>query len=548
MRRFGLLVDTIKRFPAAGLLALANVWFVWCAFAEGRETGHVPLALLSASGLAIVFSAAAGLVAERFAVRRWGMLAAQSVALTLFGVLAWTFSGYGVFESHFLYSYDLTLIAFAALMAAALGGHQKPDAVFPALTFAAVMGVVVGIAVGGGVSLIVLVVEKLFCPSISGRMYEVIWGAAFASVGTEFFLAYATRREPFEFPKAWRVLVVFVLFPLYLVLLTVVWLYLAKCVVTRELPNGQINWIVSTTSVFWMGFHLMLGGFEGRAIWWFRRFAALVILPLVALQVVALAIRLGEYGLTPARYSSFLFAGFSVLFAVLALARPRRANGCAFLSLAAIALFAALSPWNVVDASVRAQQKRLAAFAERRKAGEKFDAPTRHSIMGTWEFVNQHEQVNGHFRKSRWLSNDKLNAFHDEWGFNYLNEYDRRTWGGSSGSGQAGEYRSFCYERHTSAEIAGFSRMTRYQIVRHGDDLVIDKPEVANVSTNAERIVVTAQVKAAYADGKDPNLIVFDLADGRRVVVDRLSFCLKRHDSWADGFDHVHGECLLLEK
>lgn len=248
----------LRRYPAAVLLIVLNTIFTIWAIGAEKDASRLPLSLLYSSGLAIVFSAAGRLVADRFALKERVALGVQVFVLLSFAALAWMFHDYGRFEEHFHYSYYLTLAAFSALTAIAMSFRENPEMVFPKLTLAGMMGCVAAIATGGGVTLVVLAVEKLFGVKTSCDIYEMAWGASFATVASGFFLAYATREEEFTYPKVWKVIVAYVSFPVYLLLLGVLWVYLGKCVVTWKLPNGQINWLVTMAAVLWMVLHLVL--------------------------------------------------------------------------------------------------------------------------------------------------------------------------------------------------------------------------------------------------------------------------------------------------
>ena len=337
-------VAVALRFPAAFLLGLCNIWFIsWAALVSG-DADKVPCALIYAAGLAIVASASAQLIGERANCRRKVALALQIVALAVFGLLAWSFLGCVKFEQHFIVSYYLTLAALVSALAWLLGFSQRRENVFALVLFAGGMALAAAVCVGAGISLVLVAVEKLFAEGIGSHIYETVWGGAFAFIGAEFFLAYATRKEEFVAPKVFKVLLVYVAFPIYLALLAVLWAYFAKCAILWNLPNGQINWLVSLASAFWMFFHFALAPFRTKLTDAFRRFGAFVLLPPMALQIVALAIRINAYGLTPARYGSILFVAFCLMFAALSLIRAGRWAGHAYLVLAAIAIFAAHSP------------------------------------------------------------------------------------------------------------------------------------------------------------------------------------------------------------
>lgn len=189
--KLSLLVDTVKRFPTASLLALANAYFVGWATCAAKASKQGATACLMASGIGIVLSALSGLVAERgragrsplpstvcpLPIPRWHLLL-QAGAMAAAGWFAWWFMRYDIFEPHFCWSYFLTLGALAALTAVAHGWRQTAERVFPCAAFAGVLGGTAAVAVGGGFSLVLVAVEKLFGANVSGNVYGTLWGSA----------------------------------------------------------------------------------------------------------------------------------------------------------------------------------------------------------------------------------------------------------------------------------------------------------------------------------------------------------------------------------
>ena len=470
------------RFPAAFLLGLCNIAFIgWAAYAPDAAD-RVPHALLYASGLAIVASASAQLVGERTNCRRGIALGLQVASIAVFGLLAWCFVGYEKFEQHFAVSYFLTLAALVCALAWLLGLSQRRENVFALVLFAGGMALAAAFCTGAGVSLVLVAVEKLFAVRIGSHTYETVWGGSFAFIGAEFFLAYATGRKEFAAPKAFKVLLVHVAFPIYLALLAVLWAYFARCALSWSLPNGQINWLVSLAAAFWMFFHFALAPFRAKVTDAFRKFGALALLPPIALQIVALAIRIDAYGLTPARYGSVLFVAFCLVFAALSLVRSGRWTEHAYLVLAAIAVFAAQSPWNVVDAGVAAQCRRIERLY--REAGlfkdgkidpsgaeTKLTEAAKRAVSDAARFLAPYDSVDGHYRRRRtpWapVAND---SFKKTYGFDLRPQQVQRSSKGSQPHSRTClTYHHYTFEDDgSSPDIAGFRRVRYVKINNHG--------------------------------------------------------------------------------
>ena len=467
------------RFPAAFLLGVCNIALICWATQAGDIASKVPCSLLYASGLAIVASASAQLAGERLGCRRVGSLGLQIASIAVFALLSWRFIDCVKFEQHFIVSYYLTLVALVCVLAWLLGFCQRRVNVFTLVLFAGVMSLAAAFCTGAGMSLVLIAVEKLFSVNIHSHIYATVWGGSFAFVGAEFFLAYSTRREGFVPPKAFKVLLVYVAFPIYLVLLAVLWVYFAKCAISWSLPNGQINWLVSLAAAFWMFFHFALAPFQAKITGVFLRFGALALLPPIALQIVALAIRINMYGLTPARYGSILFVVFCLAFSTLSLVRAGRLAEHAYLVLAAIAIFAAHSPWNVVDIGVAAQHRRIEMLY--REAGlfkdgkidpagadAQLTEAAKRAISEAARFLSPYDRVDGHYRRMGgfWAQHVSNDNFKKKYGFNIRPQSTKSANGKHPASPY---YHRYTFEDDGSASnIAGFKSVRYVKIDNHG--------------------------------------------------------------------------------
>lgn len=160
--------------------------------------------------------------------------------------------------------------------------------------------------------------------------------------------------------RGFRVFVLRVLFPLYVALLVVLYLYLLKILVLRTMPVGQINWFVSYACAVFMFFYFVLEEFQQeRLVALFRRWGAVLILPLIAVQAVAVAIRISAYGLTVSRWYGLLFMGFSAIFMVTTLLRQGQYRRLSFLLLAVLVVVSTLTPLGGHQMAFWNQQGRI---------------------------------------------------------------------------------------------------------------------------------------------------------------------------------------------
>lgn len=545
---------TARRFPAAFLLAAAYAVLVCCMNDKERVFGVnlqcIAMPMLAWAGLSV----ALGLCGERWHWKRWIRLSLQAaILLATVASLAECFVfdalvGYYFVHSppqqrdtYFWISRSLAALGTWLLAAWALAGRQaRPEDAAPrsAVAFATGLAAFAGLALG--LYAIELALVKLF--GLPWRTVEwnakLMLGPALA-LGGWLAVALATREEPFEMPRAWHLLLRWVAVPVCLAFTGLLLVYFAVCVARMDLPRGQIVWFASLAACAWMALHLLLAADPGRPTRAFVRWGGLAILPLTALQFVALGLRIGEYGLTPARLGGLLLAGFTALFCLAAAWRPGLTVRRGFAVAAVLALLAGLSPWNISDMGIAAQVRRLDAFRARRDAGETFDAATQHAIWGTWDYVSDFGLQDGHWR--RMYGFDK-GDFLKEWDFGPLWDWSGTKWlaeGGAEAS-ESAVYAQFDF-RTDSGDAAPWPAMSggavrRCTLVQREGRLVV--PECGADFTDA-------LLETVYESGQPfVGALWIGLEDGRRCLVDHLLLCT---DLSHTVVRHARGEGWLFE-
>lgn len=227
------------------------------------------------------------------------------------------------------------------------------------------------------------------------------------------------RKERGRCGRGFRVFVLRVLFPLYVALLVVLYLYLLKILVLRAMPVGQINWFVSYACAVFMFFYFVLEEFQQeRLVALFRRWGAVLILPLIAVQAVAVAIRISAYGLTVSRWYGLLFMGFSAIFMILTLVRQGHYRRLSFLLLAVLVVVSTLTPLKGTRVAFWNQQGRLQAVLNR------------YQVETSYELEQAVAQMSEEELHSLSSSLFYLGRLTREWGMNLsaVGAYDQNYW------------------------------------------------------------------------------------------------------------------------
>ena len=166
--------------------------------------------------------------------------------------------------------------------------------------------------------------------------------------------------EKAEFPVArmYKALVFYAAFPVYVMYVGVLYVYLAKILVTRNMPGGQINIFVSLATAFYIFFYCTLKAFPGRAADIFYKVGTFVMLPCIAAQLIAVWIRFDVYGLTAMRWAGVLYT-VSVLFFIVVVLLKKNAPRAWLLFAAFLCAVSTLTPLSLTRVPSLEQKARL---------------------------------------------------------------------------------------------------------------------------------------------------------------------------------------------
>lgn len=168
------------------------------------------------------------------------------------------------------------------------------------------------------------------------------------------YYLFEKREEPVG--KGFKIIFLYVLFPVYFLLLLILYIYLLKALFTWSLPNGQINWFVSFATAFYMVFYFVLKEYEDlKIIKWFYKVGGLIFVPLILVQFPAYFIRVNAYGLTGWRYSSLFYNIFATLFIASTFIKKGKYTKYSVLVLGIISLLISVTPFNLIEVPKKSQ-------------------------------------------------------------------------------------------------------------------------------------------------------------------------------------------------
>lgn len=360
--------SVVRRFPLEMIIATcgtiaAIVWAVQSEFGvdhSDRPFIRIVMAaiLIFSTSLAITIS----YEARRFAAwLRW-------VSLTAAGALAAWFTIHYTFSEWETLQYMVGVLAAHTLVAVAamwnrdrLGFWDFNRSLFlrmlTALFFTAVLG--------GGLNIAIVAIKVLFDAPINGVWYGTVWAILLGVFNTAFVLSALppTPNDPSEvdvqpFPRSLLVFVQYVLIPLVVIFLVILYAYIIKVMFFSSM-HGRVATFIIVLAVGGLLSYVLLYPLRSSSEhpWvklytdWFSR----LMLPLITMLWVALFVRVADHGITEQRYATLAIAAcLTVIFLVLSATKNAdiRTIPATFL----LACFVAVAgPWGMVATAYRSQ-------------------------------------------------------------------------------------------------------------------------------------------------------------------------------------------------
>lgn len=196
---------------------------------------------------------------------------------------------------------------------------------------------------------------------VFGFFYLPAWLYSVSSVSQ-------VRSQPEAFV---RVLVKYVLVPVVVVIFVIIYAYVLKILIQRDIPSNEIYGILTGLFLAGAPTWTMMENFEKESFW--RKISdklPILFAPLILLQTYSIGVRIWSYGVTPERYLGVLWIALEIIYLVLHQVRRKQTGNMILIAAFALA-FALLAPFlNMYQASIVSQGRILAQY---KKADELTD-------------------------------------------------------------------------------------------------------------------------------------------------------------------------------
>ena len=218
-----------------------------------------------------------------------------------------------------------------------------------------------------GISFALAAVNELFNANIEPQTFAQMFILSLGIFNTWYFLAgvpenFENEIKADAYPKGLKIFTQFILIPLLLIYLTILYFYGGKIILLWDWPEGIVSYMIIAISVLGIFTNLLLFPIQDqKESGWIKTFYKafyFLLNPLVILLFIAIGIRIGDYGLTVNRYVITLMGiwlSFISMYFILGFNNIKIIP----ISLSIAMILASFGPWGMFSMSERNQLDRL---------------------------------------------------------------------------------------------------------------------------------------------------------------------------------------------
>lgn len=227
-----------------------------------------------------------------------------------------------------------------------------------------------------GLVLALLALKYLFKVDINGDIYFELFIFCIGIVNTWIFLSDFPKnihqQTSIDYPKALEVFVKYILIPLTILYLIILYAYSFKILLKWDLPKGWVSYLVIALSILGFIIHILINPIRktinSKTIKRFYPWFYYLLLPMIALLFIAIFRRISQYGITENRYLVLILSFWVLAMTLYILFSKRKKLRYLPMSIAIITLLVSLGPWGLFSVSKNSQAKQFKKLYSKIKA------------------------------------------------------------------------------------------------------------------------------------------------------------------------------------
>lgn len=208
-------------------------------------------------------------------------------------------------------------------------------------------------------------------------------------------------------------LVLYVLLPLTTIAIGIIYLYIAKIIILRDMPQNTIYRILA--GIFVAGFPVwnMASNYaqEKKFIGKIVKVLPYLYAPFILLEIYSIGTRIGEFGVTPMRYISCMFIVFQVICLALTFYKKKEKISSIFIYTSVLVLIVLLSPWNYENVSNWSQKQIIEKRMSENTDFEQLSEEDKTYVKSAYRYLKS--EVNGEKYIPDYLTEEEKNKINE---------------------------------------------------------------------------------------------------------------------------------------
>ena len=208
-------------------------------------------------------------------------------------------------------------------------------------------------------------------------------------------IIYAITKEKSNITLFIKNIVKFVLYPVTLIAILIIYIYLIKILVIVETPANEIFRIV--TCIFAAGYPvvIMIRNYKDDNKFYCKsvKIVPWLYIPLILLQGYALILRVVQYGCTGVRYIGFFFIVLELVIIAFSIYRKKDVLEFSLLVAVVLTLFVTISPLNYEKVGVISQAKRLEKIIPDGTKYDELSSKEKEKVNGICNYLSYEDDV-----------------------------------------------------------------------------------------------------------------------------------------------------------
>lgn len=424
--------DAVLRFPLSLLSSiLATFLSIYLVENEAMEKNLSLLHLLLTFALGIPLFLMLELFSERNQWRLGGRISAWILGILLLVLIYLSFPSdnfpgntYAPYIRYLVYNLALhLLVSFAPfLQKGNLPGFWNYN---KTLFIRVVLTIFFSQVIALGMTLALGALNLLFDIKIDPTTYVEVYILTYGIFNTWYFLAgipkdFQSENSFISYPKGLKIFTQYILIPLLILYLGILYAYGAKIILSWDWPRGIVSYLIIAISVLGIFTNLLLFPYQKEEEnSWIKRFYKLfyfLLLPLTAMLFIAIGIRVEEYGLTVNRYIIVLM-GIWLIFISFYFIFGFKSIKIVPISLSIAMILASFGPWGMFSWSEQNQLNRLEKILT--ESGILVDGKIKNEV--SWRKSEESELIATSAKELNVLQKEKLQEINSI--INYLGNF-----------------------------------------------------------------------------------------------------------------------------